>query len=184
MKVHFFDEPFVYTGKELRSHFVRARTGMYGDAAMAWVGPCEVATETLVDLEDREAGHIIRARSMLHFIVEVFENDLLRAVYRQRLLVSIAADALREMTGQPILRKGDDLFVGSGKLSVSIATASPVSTLIHFGINVDGAGAPVETADLLTLSVDPRTLAERVLGRFAAEEEGIARARSKVRPVP
>ena len=184
MKTLFCDKVFPYTGKELHSRFVREQTGLDGDAAIAWVGPCDVPNENLVDTEDRDAGEFIKAKSMLHFIVEVGEKDLLRAVYRQRLLVAIAADAIREASGKMIERHGDDLFVGKGKLSVSIATNSPTSTLIHLGINIDGTGAPVKTSDLKALGIDPKALAKTVLERFAAEEKGIRHAKSKVRPVP
>ena len=183
MKTLFYDKVFPYTGKELHSRFILERTGIEGDAAIAWVGPCDVPNENLVDTEDRDAGEFIRAKSMLHFIVETAGKDLHRAVYRQRLLVAIAADAIREMSDKIVVRQGDDLFVGTGKLSVSIATKSPVSTLIHLGINIDGSGAPVKTSDLKTLGIDPQALAKTVLERFAAEEDGIRHAKSKARPV-
>ena len=57
----------------------------------------------------------------------------------------IAAETVHRMSGKLPTRKGDDLFLGEGKLSVSIATASPVSTLIHLGVNEDASGAPVTT---------------------------------------
>jgi hypothetical protein len=75
------------------------------------------------------------------------------------------------------------LFGADGKLSVSIATVSPTSALIHFGINVDATGAPVAAADLKRLGVDPWALAAGVMAAYVAEAEGATRAAAKVRGV-
>ena len=65
---------------------------------------------------------------------------------------------------------------------MSIATVSPVSTLIHFGINVDPAGAPVPAVGLAELGIDPTSFAPALLDLLDAELEGIAHARAKVAP--
>ena len=52
--------------------------------------------------------------------------------------------SLEEEMGLDIQRNGDDLFLGQGKLSVSIATCSASSMKIHFGINLTTAGTPDE----------------------------------------
>jgi hypothetical protein len=82
-----------------------------------------------------------------------------------------------------IFRRGDDLYDGRFKLSVSIATLSPVSALIHFAINVDPAGAPVPAMGLRAYGVEPKELAEAVLSVYAAEVSGVRRAIGKVRHV-
>jgi hypothetical protein len=92
------------------------------------------------------------------------------------------------VTGRRVTRRGDDLYLaradGSpGKLSVSIATASVTSTLIHTGFNIETAGTPVPTTGLAELSVDVPTFATTLLDRYAAEVEDIWRARCKVRAV-
>jgi hypothetical protein len=80
-----------------------------------------------------------------------------------------------------VRRDGDDLWVGDGKLSISIATASPVSSLIHFAVNATPGGAPVRTATLQQLGVEPAAFARAVLARVAAEQDSITVARAKVR---
>ena len=176
----------VYDGTQLRPHFLRAAFGLAGDAAALFRGACEVPTENLVDLEDQEAGSFIRARDMLHVIVERFEPDLARMVLIQRLLAGIVADEVRAATDPEIAatvrRSGDDVFVGEGKLTVSIATLSPVSALIHFGVNVDAAGAPVRAASLGLLGIPPDSFGQRLLASLAAELEDVALAMAKVRP--
>ncbi len=82
-----------------------------------------------------------------------------------------------------IVRRGDDLYDGDRKLSVSIATLSPNSALLHFAINVDPAGAPVPAKGLAEYGVDPREFAEAVLSSYAAETSGARRAVGKVRLV-
>jgi hypothetical protein len=179
------DHEIAYTGEQLRSHWILDTFGQFGDAICAFLGPCDVATAHLVDLADVRQGAIIRARQMLHFVAEWFDADLERAILRQRLLVALAADLLRESCGEvDVRRRGDDLYVGERKLSVSIATASAVSTLVHFGVNVDPQGAPVNAVGLRELGVDPRAFARELMGRLVAELEGVREARVKVRGVP
>jgi hypothetical protein len=62
-------------------------------------------------------------------------------------------------------------------------TASPVSQLLHAGINVDPWGAPVAAIGLQELGSEPRAFAEEILRAFAREWEGVEWACAKVRPV-
>ena len=180
MQRHFIEGETPYTGAELRSHWIMETCGLQGDAIVAFLGPCDVAVEHMVDLVDVAAGASIRARQVLHFIVERFDTDLEKMVLWQRLVVAIAA----ELLPTSVTRRGDDLFAHDRKLSVSIATASPVSTLIHFALNVDPTGAPVPAIGLDELGVDPRDFAHRLMTAFADELAGVREARCKVRPVP
>ncbi len=174
----------VYTGLELRPLWCQSMTGLYGDILLSFEGPCDVPTQHLVDQEDALAGSCIRAARMLHFIAEHFSWSLREGVLAQRLLVAITAEVLCQTgNGLPLLRKGDDLFVNERKLSVSIATVSPVSALIHFALNIDATGSPVPAAELGDLGVAPEELAKAVLSRYADEITSIERARTKVRPV-
>jgi hypothetical protein len=182
MKAHGARGEITYSGEQLRSLWIFRTFGLEGDAIVWFLGPCEVSGEHLVDQVDAAANDFIRAARMLHFIAEQFDGDLNHALLRQRLLVCCAAEALREIEG--LRRAGDDLFVGDRKLSVSIATASPVSTLVHFAVNVDPAGAPVAACGLQELGVDPWRFAERLAAAYVADVEGIARARCTVRGVP
>ena len=179
------DKLIPYVGANLRSGWIRETFGVEGEAIVAWLGPCHVATEHLVDLEDVAAGAEIHAELMLHFLAEHPGDDLLVTVCRQRLLVAEALEVLRGLTPTaPLRRQGDDLYSGDRKLSVSIATLSPRSGLIHLGVNVDPAGAPVPALGLAEMGVDSADLARRLLAAYAEEMAGIDKARHKVREVP
>ncbi|UCH36142.1 MAG: DUF366 family protein [Armatimonadota bacterium] len=184
MQTHFAEREIPYTGAELRSGWLRGEFGLDGDAIAAFIGPCDVAPEHMVDLADRAAGATIFSRRMLHFIVEHADPDLHRATLRQRLLVAVALECINQhSSAAEVCRDGDDLFHRRRKLSVSVATTSPTSGLIHLGLNVIAEGAPVPAADLTELGVDPRSLAEHVMAAYAAEMASIDDARQKVRPV-
>lgn len=188
MRTVFHSEQLAYTGHQLRSHWIYETFGVQGDAIVAFRGPCRVELSEMVDREDVLAGADIRAAEMLHLIAEHFDRDLTRAVLRQRLLICMVAERLARAlahTEMPSLRRaGDDLYVGERKLTVSIATASPVSTLIHVGINVDATGAPVAAVGLSECGIDVDELAEELLAAYADETEDIYLATCKVRGVP
>lgn len=169
-----------YTGLELRSGWVAAKTGLSGDAAAGFVGPCDVPTAHLVDLDDARAGAFIRAAAMAHVIVEHPACPLAQAVLRQRLLVCILAEVLGVAR---VRRDGDDLYVAGRKLTVSIAAPAPAASLIHLGVNVDPAGAPVPAVGLDELRVDPVSLLGGLLERYGRELASIAHAETKVRTV-
>lgn len=197
MQSRWIPETIDYDGRQLRSHFTYSTLGLLGDSIVAFRGACDVSIDALVDLEDRREGGVIVSRSMLHFLAEHFDGGLDRTVLRQRLLISIAADVIEARLGARPLRRGDDLFRDDRKLSVSIATASPVSTLIHLGLNLDPTGAPVPAIGLYEMGLDGRIdgsaadgescaeqeLAVDILQRYTAEMEGVDRARRKVRGV-
>ena len=178
-----------YTGVELRPHFLLTELGLRGPALGAFIGPCRVQTEHLVDWEDRLAHDRIEARWMVHFIGEFFGMGLREGVFAQRLLMALMGDIANEHllkaggAGGLLRRSGDDLFMGDRKLSVSIVTASPVSILLHAGINIDPEGAPVAAIGLKELGIRPEVWVPEVLARFAKEWEDIHWACAKVRPV-
>lgn len=183
-----------YTGIELRPHFLLTEMGLRGSAVGAFIGACQVKTEHLVDWEDRLAQDRIEARWMVHFIGEFFGMGLREGVFAQRLFMAILGDLANEhliragrAAGDLVWRDGDDLFLGARgserKMSVSIVTASPVSILLHAGINIDPAGAPVAAAGLQELGVHPEQWVPQALARFASEWESIGWACAKVRPV-
>lgn len=182
MKTHWIDERIAYDGSQLRAHWALARTGIAGDLLVAFRGPCRVAEHEIADLADID-GPGIAGDDLVHFVWETFTaTDLLLAVHRQRLLAAQAAEILHAMAPAAIVRRdGDDLWVGTGKLSISIATVTPVSSLIHFAVNATAGGAPVPTADLHDLGVEPRGFALALLARAADEQASIATARAKVR---
>lgn len=185
------ESELAYTGAELRPHFLLTELGLRGSALGAFLGPCEVKTDQLVDWEDRLAQDFIRAGKMVHFIGEFFGLSLSEGVLRQRLFMASLGQLVSESAaeqGWRVRREGDDLMVHRGseperKLSVSIVTASPVSQLLHVGINIDPSGAPVPAIGLAELGVDPRRFASEALSRFEAEWSSMVWACAKVRPV-
>jgi hypothetical protein len=192
LTTYFCRKEIPYTGKELRPHFLLTELGLKGTGIGAFIGPCKVETENLVDWEDRLAKDRIEAKKMVHFIGEFFGTSLREGVLIQRLFMSVLADVLHEdfsKRGKPeqLWRDGDDLMHGQGdgkrKLSVSIVTASPVSQLLHVGINIDPTGAPVPAIGLEALGVDPMTWVPHALEKFSEEWKSIEWACVKVRPV-
>lgn len=182
MESRFIAELITYAGKELRSHWIYEKTGLLDDAIVAFRGPARVGTEDLVDLKDKKKGAFIYSEDMLHFLVEHFDLDLEKAILRQRLLVGILKDELRR-TRSIIEQRGDDLYDGPKKLSISIATLSGVSSLIHVGINISSKGTPVQTKGLADYGVDPEVFGQVVLARYCQEIEAIRLARCKVKGV-
>lgn len=184
MKAEIAESRLDYSGRELRSHWIMERFGIEGDAVVSFRGACAVTGEDLVDREDFLLGNIVAGDDMQHFIVEIFGAGLVAITFAQRLLCSIARDVMNDRVGRAAVeRRGDDLFVGDGKLSVSVATISPVSGLIHLGLNVTTGGVPVKAACLDDLGIDPRWLAGEVSSRLVDEVDSCIRASHKVRPV-
>jgi hypothetical protein len=181
--VKFVEKEIAYTGEQLRSHWAYRSFDLLGDSAVAFVGPCDVRPEFMKDVEDLKAAARIYSEEMLHFIVEHFGCGLDEAVLRQRLLMAIMAENLnrRELKGGLVTRSGSDLYDGKFKLTVSIASVSPVSALIHAGINISSRNTPVPTRGLADYGIEPRAFAEEVLAGYSAEYDGLLRARCKVR---
>ena len=184
MKKYIHKEELAYTGAELSSHFAFRNFGVVGDSIVSFTGPADVRPDMLVDLVDAKEKAIIFSQKMLHFIVEIFDLNLEKAILIQRLLISIISQRINEKTGKLLLtRKNDDIFVGNKKLSVSVATLSGVSSLIHIGLNITTANTPVETAGLEELGVDATEFAGEVCDLFIEELRSISIARSKVKGV-
>ena len=188
MITHFHPDLLEYTGEQLHSHFAYKKFALLGDSIVSFIGPCRVEKERLVDLEDQRREEKIYSPRMLHFIVETFDRDLAKAVLLQRLLVVVVEEVLKAelgVQGLRLRRSGDDLFDGGHKLSVSIATVSPVSSLIHFALNVSAKGTPVPAKGLEEYGeVDIPGLAKKVMASFVSEMESVEKARLKVRAVP
>ncbi len=173
-----------YTGVELRPHFLLTELGVRGTGLAAFIGGCWVKTDSMVDWEDRMTGDYIQAKWMVHFIGEFFNMQLGHGVVMQRLLMAMMAETLNErLSGKKIIRQGDDLFYEGRKLSVSIMTASPVSSLLHVGINIDPEGAPVSAVGLKELNISPDEWVPSILDRISKEWDEIEWACTKVRPV-
>lgn len=176
-------EPVDYDGSQLRSHWIMQRAGIVGDAAVAFLGGCDVSFEHMIDVEDRMARSPIKSDRMLHFIIEHFDASLDLAVLRQRVFLASVCERVNACLGHSAVRReGSDLYDGHLKLSVSIATASPVSVLIHAGLNVTTEGTPVPTRGLADYGIEAESLGREMLDRYAEEVASARRARCKARP--
>lgn len=186
MQTLFIDKEIDYTGVQLSPHWIYKNFNIMGNAIVAFVGACNVPLEHMVDIEDVVNDEPIYSKKMLSIIEENFNSSLVEMVYKQRLLVTITKELIeKNYPSVNITRSGDDLFVNGKKLSVSIATKSITSTLIHFGLNIDAEGAPVNAADLTkdVGIVDIEKFALDLLYLYQEEVKDINLAASKVRGV-
>ena len=184
MKTKFIDKDIKYIGSQLAPHWIYKNFNIQGDAMVAFKGECEVKLPEMVDLEDVINNEPIYSKYMLSFISEQFGIGLTEGVLRQRLLISIIKELLEEF-GVFVIRKGDDLMIDGKKLSVSIATKSITSVLIHTGLNIISEGAPVAASGLKSeLGIeDIKGFAELVMQRYSDELDDIVLAGTKVRGV-
>ena len=183
MKYKFIDKTTDYTGQQLRSHYIFEQFGLEGDSIVSFIGTCEVK-EHMVDLSDKVKKEFIKSDKMLHFLIEHFDSDLEKAVLRKRLLVAVILGQIINIVATPhatSLRRVDNgIYSGTKKLSVAVATASPVSTLIHIGLNISSKNTPVETIGLEDLGIEPKKLALDVIELYCKEMESVRQSRCKV----
>ena len=184
MKTKFIEENIKYIGSQLVPHWIYKNFKIQGDAIVAFIGECNVELSEMVDIEDVINNEPIYSKLMLSFITEQFNIGLVEGVLRQRLLISTIKELLEER-GVFVVRNGDDLMINGAKLSVSIATKSVNSVLIHTGLNILSEGAPVKASGLESeLGItDIKTFALEVMKRYAEELEDIVLASTKVRGV-
>lgn len=184
MKFKWVEERINYDGTQLRSLYNYLTHQVLGDSIVSFIGSCNVNPAHMVDGEDLLAGDQICSDEMVHFIIEKFDSTLLAAVSLQRLLSSIAIECLCQLNpslqGQ-LFRRGDDIYFNDGKLSISIASQSPISSMIHFAVNVTNNGTPVKTSSLHDLNVEPEAFALAVMKAFTDEVDSIVTATHKVR---
>ena len=165
MKTLFIDKEIKYIGSQLAPHWIYKNFKIQGDAIVAFCGECEVKLTEMVDIEDVINNEPIYSKYMLSFITEQFNVELVE--------------------GFKVRRSGDDLFVSDKKLSVSIATKSLTSTLIHTGVNILTEGAPIPVSGLESdLGIkDIKEFAIEVMKNYSEEIDDIVLASTKVRGV-
>ncbi|MEK7273662.1 MAG: DUF366 family protein, partial [Candidatus Desantisbacteria bacterium] len=177
MNYKFIQKRIDYTGEELRSHWIYENFDLPGDAIVVFCGAADV-DKYLVDMVDSQKKAYIYSEDMLHFIVEHFSLDLERTIAYQRLLIAIMGEAINTYLQEKqdkvcqIKRYGDDLYDGQNKLTVSIATLTTVSTMIHSGINISSKGTPVPTKGLMDYGMsttDIAAFAETVCSGYTEE---------------
>lgn len=183
LQTKFINKRIKYDGTQLAPHWIYKNFDICGDAIVSFIGSADVPLKNMVDLEDVKSQSPIYSERMLHFIAEFFDADLEKTIYRQRLLMVIMKECLEKRIGKRLQRRGDDLYDGKKKLTVSIATASPISTLIHAGINIQSKNTPVLTAGLADYQLAAKPLALELGSLFKKECESIWKARCKVKSV-
>ncbi|NCN42441.1 DUF366 family protein [bacterium] len=173
MKFKLLEKPMVYDGSQLRSLKNYLEHDLLGDSILSFLGPCQVSLAEMVDGEDKKEKAKICSQEMVHFVLEIFHQSLFSAVCLQRLIADLAISRIIDLSDHPerksLRRNGDDIYLDDLKLSISVATSSPVSQLIHFAVNTTTDGTPVPTISLKELNVNPITFANR-LGKSIQEE--------------
>jgi len=142
MELLVIKERIDYDGSAIRSHWAYRNFGILGNSIVVFRGKCNVKVEEMVDIEDVRAQKEIKSDDMIHYIIEIFDSpNVLLASALQKLFIAKICELLSEK-GVKAKREGDDIYIKGRKLSISIATVSPVSIKIHIGINVEAKGIP------------------------------------------
>jgi hypothetical protein len=184
MIARFINKRIKYDGSQIASLWTYRQTGLTGNSIAAFIGPCKIPAKNIVDIEDLRNGKTIAGPLMLHFIIELFEMDLEKAVLHQRLFAAIVKSIMEKDIGYPLKRNGDDLYDGPAKLSISVATLTPISSKIHFALNIISKGTPVKTKGLKDYKISPEQIAHEIMGCFVREIIDIKNTRCKVRGAP
>jgi len=171
------DKSFEYDGSQIEPSWAFKSFQIKGSSIITWRGPMNIKEKNLKDFED--IGLEIKSDDMIHFMVEHFDTqpaNLEIAYLRQRLLVMILEEELAK-NGIGSLRKGDDIFIDSKKLTVSIATASISSMKIHLAMNLTSEGTPedVDTIGLFECLDEGKILkfTKNVVNNYINELESI-----------
>lgn len=186
MNTKFIEKEIKYTGRELAPHWIYKNFNLLGDSIVAFIGECEVNLSEMVDIEDVINNEPIYSKKMLNIIVENFNINLSEGVCRQRLLIAIIKETIEKyFPDVKVKRDGDDLFISGKKLTVSIATKSQTSVLIHTGININPEGAPIQASGLETdlKMANVEEFANNVIKSYSDEISSIISATCKVRGV-
>lgn len=187
MKNLFIENEFMYDGTQLRPLYAYEKHGIQGHSIISWIGGCDIPFEHMVDYEDKLEKSEIRGKKMLHFIIEVFDFKLISAVFMQRLFSSIVKDVIEKKSSQDLVRKGDDLFWQINgvkrKLTISIASVSAVSSMVHFAININNENTPVETCSLDDLKIEAKSISLQIMKEFVDEYLDVVVATQKVKPL-
>ena len=180
----FCEDNIKYTGKELYPHWIMNKFRLVGDSIVSFVGEVDVPIDNMVDIEDRINDEPIYAASMLNFIIEHFDFSIKEIALAQIILIQTIKEVFADDYNINLKRKGDDLYWDNRKLSVSIATKSIVSGLIHTALNIDSTGAPVNASEINELGIDDiKALSQKIMTRYSDNIEKVNFAITKVRGV-
>ena len=184
MKTKWMNQVETYDGTQLRGLRAYLELGLLGDSMVAWRGPCKISFEHMIDGEDLREKAAIEGSMMLHFIVELFDQNLIAGVFFQRMIADHVRALIEEKASHRfhLVRQGDDLYWDGRKFSISIATRAPNSVLVHFAINISNQGTPVPTCALEDFGLEPEALALDLMERVSKEWLSIREATWKVLP--
>lgn len=187
------DEIINYNGDQLCSLFNYKKTLHLGDSIVAFFGEMDVTPEHMVDVEDVIAKDFIYSPMAVNFIIELFDISLEATILYQRAFMNIIEEVLNTFkvfahTSYTVTLDGDDIFLSiddkpEGKLSVSIATVSHVSGLIHTGLNMQlNSKVPVLASCLSDIFKESTytDFINVVLSKFTDYVEDIKRCKYKV----
>lgn len=180
--LHYKEANINYKGEELSPHWIYKKFGVLGNTLVSFIGEADVTLDHMVDLEDVKKQAPIYSPKMLHFIGEFFIDSLNEGILLQHMLVMQLMESLLQRKVAPLTRRGNDIYYQERKMSVSIATKSLVSVLVHFGINIETKGTPIPTAGLSELSINPEELANEILEKMKRDWVIWNTARVKVQP--
>ena len=196
----------VYDGSQLHSFFGYEQTKERGDSVVFFSGPMQLSPNEMIDMEDVIANDRIWSPLALNFIIEMYHINIETAVLYQRafmqsvtdrILIDLAAGELQSNIDSVEL-DGDDVMVtlSNGevkKASVSIASISHISGLMHVGINIStDAAIPVPAIGLSEIYDSEEGSSDHnwshwshwsfaVIGDFEAKVESIKNATMKVK---
>lgn len=194
MRFKFIKEELNFTGEQIRSLFAYDTFNILGDSIVAFIGNCDVSLKEVVDLELARTGkRLFSCPKMLHFIAEHFETDMEKAILRSYLLLDIVKDLINEKVEKNVIKRvGTELFENDSRIGFSLASSSPVSSLIYVGVALvpaeEGKGRGLE--DFLSqrrekgenqTSFDPAAFASEVMERYTKESERIFQLRCRTR---
>ncbi len=182
LQTRFVETPTHYDGTQLQPHWIYKNTGILGDALIAAIGGADVSLDHMVDQEDVLRQAPIYSPKMLHFLGEFFIDSLDQGILIQHLLAAEIYGLLWEKGARELTKRGNDIYYQGRKMSVSIATRSGVSILLHTALNIETEGTPIPTSGLKELGYMPQPFGEIVLERFAQQVRIWTAARAKVSP--
>ncbi|MBY0370337.1 DUF366 family protein [bacterium] len=182
MQICLLEKEVRYDGTPLQPFWILKNTGVRGNALVAFTGEADVSIDHMVDQEDVLKNAPIYSPKMLHFLGEWFIDSLNEGILLQHLFTCELYEALWEQGVRKLHKRGNDIYYDGRKMSVSIATRSGVSVLMHSGINIETEGTPIPTAGLKEVGIEPRAFAQHMLERYQQQSKIWAEARVKVTP--
>ncbi len=182
MRSKFIKEEMNFTGEQVRSLFAYDTFNILGDSIVAFIGTCDVSLKEIVDLELAKGGkRPPYCSKMLHFIAEHFELDLEKAILREYLLLNIVKDLINEkLERNAIKRVGTELYENDARIAFSLASSSPVSSLVYVGVALVSSEEG-KVNGLENYSIDAVSFANEVMDRYTKESERISQLRCRTR---